>query len=559
MKVKNHALSSAQVFIPAVLPSFPASDSGHDPMNITDDLSSTQLLTQSERSRYEKFVDVDVEDTKELSSSETDSSSESSFEELQEKTAMNDSILGDPETDQLLVPPCPGSVTGSSDPGDEDSDSSEDSEDDDDPADGQDSEESDTELNTASTEHDMMMFVGHSDGSKPLLHDNDDDDTEMEAPVIAVTNGSTAKSAAKEDPSRRRSDTKSSIGEGELDAEVERNLLSQVVRDLHPHEKDLFGSQPFNNKGTTEVVLGIPNTNPVSDQPLKRKESDLFGQAPFSVKESFDSTASIASQKPIRIQVVSNPVPFVKPMPPVVPTDNLVSLASNITLNNKPASSTIPSRKMDAIQVKKDDSKPSAVVSSPPSSNNNAIPESASNLKESKKKSKEKESKLKIHVPTKLTKPKAIKLEEDDDDADGLIVDDDNELEVTKKSQQKDSKTKFSLVNKSSKDKRKEKEKSSKDKKKDKKDKEDKEKSKEEKRARKEEKVKDKKKEEKMDKKRDKSRDKKSSKNSEAALLSSPTSSGPHAGKTGKPDIGSVGGFANMSFEDAVEEMPIKS
>jgi hypothetical protein len=581
MKIKNHASSSsAQVFIPSFVDSVTSqlnTDLGQDQVNVSDDLTSTEALTQTERSRYEKFVDIDVEDTKE-SSSDSEDFSESSFEELQERTAMNDSILGDPETDQLLVPPCPGSVTGSSDPGDDDSDSSIDSDDEDKLIHGQDSEESATEVNISSTDQDMMMFVGHSDGSKPLLHDNDDEETEMEPHQTTVTNGALEKSVPLDDQSRRRSDTKSS-GEVDLDAEVERNLLSQIVRDLHPHEKDLFGSQPFNNKGTTEVVLGIPPSQPTATQSNEqqtkapRKESDLFGQAPFSVKDSFESTASISSHKPIRIQVTSNPVSFLKPLSAsvVVPTDKLVSLASNLSLKNTPTtvsllSSTVTpsSQKLDATvpTTKESCPKTTTVLTSPPSSSSNSvtIPESVSNVKDSKKKVKEKESKLKIHVPTKLTKPKAIKLEDDDDDADGLIADDDNDLlEVSKKSQQKESK-KFSLVNKSSKDKFKEKKDKIKDKMKEKpkkKDKEDKEKSKEEKRARKEEKEKVK-----ADKiKRDKSKDKKSSsnKNSEVALLS-PTTSTPSGVKTTKPDIGSVGGFANMSFEDAVEEtMPIKN
>ena len=560
--------SSVQVLIPSVLSTcsstaVPVADLLEDP---SDELScSTKLVTQSERKRYEKFVDVDVdvEDVKGSSSSESESDS-SVHEDIVERNAMNDSILGDPETDQLLVPPCPGSVTGSSDPGEDedDSDSSFESDEEEDTAD----HNSDEGELLMDTDQDMTMFVGHSDGSKPLLHDNDDEENELsESP--GLLNGSLPRRHDVKEIARRRSDTKSS-GEGELDAEVERNLLSQVVKDLDTREKDMFGSQPFNDKETTDV-LGLhpmpPTCNDKSRNMKSARESDLFGQEPFSIQDNFETAASsITSNNPIRIQVLSNPPPK-----PVVPTDNLVSLASGLSL--KTTNPSIP-----VLIIPNSTSNTDAILCTPVKNDLISPQKNASFLtstprgqqiplkdKDSKKKSKEKESKLKlIHVPSKLTKGKAIKLDEDDDDADGLIADQDEDQDTSGKLKLKESSSsskKFSLVNKSSKDKEKKKEKK----------KDDKKETKEEKRARKEEKMKaaDKKKEEKLKEKRDKSKEKgkeKKSKNSEPLLLSSPTGTAGviasiSSRSSSKPDIRSVGGFANMSFEDAAEETPVKS
>lgn len=544
---------------------------------------------------------------------------------------MSDSILGDPATDQLLVPPCPGSVTGSSDPGEEEgngsssessSASSESDSDDSDSGDckstGNNDADIENETHANCEDEDLMSFMGHSDGAKPLLHDNDDEDGEGPDDLLSSTKhtsfDSHSHSHLKQPPQatipnnniqvihHRRESDKSSGGDVDLDAEVERNLLTQVVRDLSTNEKDLFGSQPFNQK-TVDVIdqskmegdlvhrlsyhqvqqppseQGAAKNDPFGQTPFSSvpSESDHFDVKPLGAVKTTNPSATITSSNPIRIQVVSNPPP-----PAIPPLPSMQAIAAtkstemavanvprkaNVCQDDKRIPDTLPKPDLDKrgswVLSSNKNVRPGATVyvwedpaNKEVQSTDQVILPTRKGKKDEKKKSKEKESKLKIHVTSKLTgkgkSVKAIKLEEDDDDADGLIGADDDEdvstkvlggstkkgvLTGDKKEKKKDKEEKKTKDRKQKEDKKEKckdrEEKERKKLEKEQKEKEDKLKSKEEKRARKQSEKKDK-------KERDKSRSKGQPKTSPSVVPST--------------DVSSVGGFANMSFEDAIDE-----
>jgi len=594
---------------------------------------SSDLLPQKERSKYEEFVD-DIEDAKveDSSSSSSISEGDSSLEEDavgRVNMIMSDSILGDPATDQLLVPPCPGSVTGSSDPGEEEGDgsssespsaSSDSDSDDSDSGDckstGNHDADIENETHANCEDEDLMSFMGHSDGAKPLLHDNDDEDGEGPDDLLSSTKHTSfdSHSHLTQPPQgtipnnniqvihHRRESDKSSSGDVDLDAEVERNLLTQVVRDLSTNEKDLFGSQPFNQK-TVDVIdqskmegdlvhrLSYHQVQqPLSEQVAAR--NDPFGQTPFSSvpseSDNFDvkllgavkttnPSATITSSNPIRIQVVSNPPPpAIPPLPSmqaIAATKSTeitvanVARKANVCQDDKQIPDTLPKPDLDKhgswVLSSNKNIRPGATVyvwedpaDKEVQSTDKVILPTRKGKKDEKKKSKEKESKLKIHVTSKLTgkgkSVKAIKLEEDDDDADGLIGADDDEDMSTKvaagstsksvktsdkkdkKKDKEDKKTKERKHKEDKKEKWKDREEKERKKlEKEQKEKEDKLKSKEEKRARKQSEKKEK-------KERDKSRSKGERKTSASLVPGT--------------DVSSVGGFANMSFEDPIDE-----
>ena len=505
---------------------------------------------QADRSKYEKFVD-DVEEmlnTVVISSS----SSESSLSETTDRVAINDSILGDPETDRLLVPPCPGSVTGSSGQGEDNSSDDDTSTSEDESVQSKDSEAEDlphtgqvaSANNVQGGLNNDIIFMGHSDGSKPLLHDDEDEECDDQSTAGGMLRVRVS--------IETRMD---SVNEMDLDAEVERNLLPQIVRDSRPDDsKDLFGSQPFDDEAV--CVLEAPR------MPEATRFEDLFGATPFSGQST--TTTATVFDTPVQesnschlqqnasaivlnppVTSTSNSMHKVKSSPSALignkkasaPTSTLTSstaptTAATVTTatattvsSTTTATSTTPASSASPL-AEHPPSKPVICIKSKVTSIDVSSSVSTGAKDHFKKKNKEKEAKLKSHVTSKLTgKGKTFKLDEDDDDADGLIADEEEDATTCLSS-------KVHVVDESGKDVKKEK-------KKDKKDKEKKDK-REDKRLKVEKKKEDKKKEDKKHHQRDKSRDGKKESKSKSSSVG--------------PDVGSVGGFANMSFEDASEE-----
>lgn len=242
-----------------------------------------------DRSMYEKFVD-DF-DGKRSSSSSSDSLSGNS--DVAERVAINDSLLGYPETDQLLIPPCPGSVTGSSGGSrpDDDRDSIGSACDIINSEAGQNSDSDDHEdeiIAVIDSSQNDQLFVGHLEGSKHLLSDTDCcSDSDGESRRIAIL--------SKGVPQLEMINL--NANEKDLDAEVERNLLCQVIRDKDPagpKQQDLFGSKPF-----TETSAKVAKT--ISSAPSGQ---DLFGAAPFSL---LNTTPQI-TQAPVTVSVVQKSI-----------------------------------------------------------------------------------------------------------------------------------------------------------------------------------------------------------------------------------------------------------
>ena len=375
------------------------------------------------------------------------------------------------------------------------------------------------------------------------------------------------------------------VNEAELDAEVERSLLPQIVRDSRPADsKDLFGSQPFDDDAV--CVLEAPR------MPEAIPFEDLFGATPFSGQSSSAATAaastSTAAAAAATASLLSTGVPAAAPslafdapvhresnschpQPSTAATSAAIVLnppvtsSSNSMYTSKCSPSTVIGNKATVAPVAlgavagataataatvaaaaaaaaatggesggtSQQGKPvtfmkvSAVESEDTCSNScSAVAKAAAHavIASTKDHHSKKKSKLKSHVTTKLTKGKgkAFKLDEDDDDADGLITDEEEDVATCLSGAVE------VMVDESGKDVKKEK-------KKDKKDKEKKDKL---------ERLKvEKKKEDEKAKShtRDKSRDGKKDTSYKAR-------------STCTPDIGSIGGFANMSFEDASEE-----
>ena len=345
-----------------------------------------QRPTAEERSKYEKFVDYEEQDFYSSSDcSSCDNRSDGIGSDVTEEvhvTLAQDSILGDPDTDQLLaVPPGPpGSVTGSSIGGpDRDSIGSAsdilktDTVDDEErSADGDghvnnssseasnSSEEQSSSDETTDNDQEMdgkhslvtnqqqrpqhvtrvqiktagprnsndIMFVGHADGNKPLLFDNDDyeegddfsntdkenvaaanssanllidinDDFSQGLNSLPVTELSSIQLVQKANavnvrrnsensnksidihPASRQVRKASSITNAsdlDLDAEVERNLICQVIKDSSENaiNQDLFGSRPFDTSTVTihselnqhSLPISSTNSNLIKSQPV---------------------------------------------------------------------------------------------------------------------------------------------------------------------------------------------------------------------------------------------------------------------------------------------------
>lgn len=458
---------------------------------------------EADRSKYETFID-DVEEMINTVAISSSSSESSLSETTTDRVAINDSILGDPETDRLLVPPCPGSVTGSSGQGEDNSSDEDTSSSEDESVESRDSEEDDLPesgqvINVVNVQSgNDIIFMGHSDGSKPLLHDDEDDEVDEQSGINRV---------------RVSIETRmDSVNEMDLDAEVERNLLPQIVRDSRPDDsKDLFGSQPFDDEAV--CVLEAPR------MPEATRFEDLFGATPFSGQSTTTTTTTNTTATVFDAPVLreNNSCHLQQNASAIVLNPPVTSASNSMHKVKSSPSSLIGNKKTSSL-----DTSTKAVICI--KSKVTSIDVSSTGVKDHiKKKNKEKEAKLKSHVTSKLTKGKGFKLEEDDDDADGLIADEEEDATCLSKGHS---------VDESGKDVKKEK-------KKDKKDKEKKDK-REDKRLKVEKKKEEKKKEEKKHQQRDKSKDGKKESKSKSSSVA--------------PDVGSVGGFANMSFEDASEE-----
>lgn len=446
-----------------------------------------------DRSKYEKFVDDFDEKRSSTSSSSSDSLSGNS-DIVESRVSINNSLLGYPETDQLLIPPCPGSVTGSScgsRPDDDDdcdsigsacdilgSEVERDS----------DSEDHDEEIvAVVHTTQNDQLFVGHLEGSKHLLSDTDcctDSDDGGSHHICAQAQEITAATDM----------IALNSCEQDLDAEVERNLLCQVIRDEdqgNGKQQDLFGSKPFTESSANVTETGsIPTLG-----------QDLFGAAPFSLLDASKECAH---------HVMKPPVAAV--LPPRL-AQNIVVLPTSAVLANR---SREPTHQVTLVEAGNDHT----IVRRKSSAEAASVSLSKVIL-----------SKKKDAVKKKLKQdPKKKELtQSDEEEVDGLLKDDDDEdgaammatsglkSKEKKKTKVKDEKKKEEKVKEKKKD-EKVKEKKE-EKKKD-------EKVKEKKEEKKKDEKKGKKKEEKKSSKRDKSRD--------ATVHCS--------------------GFANLSFEDQTEE-----
>ena len=453
-------------------------------------------MALEDRSKYEKFVDHDFEGNPRSSSSSSNSVSGES--DIVERVAINDSLLGNPETDQLLIPPCPGSVTGSSGGSrpDEDRDSIGSASDimESDAGHDSDSDHEDEEMMIAVVDgaQNDQLFVGHLEGSKHLLSDTDcysDSDGESRRVAAATESKVTT---------QMESITLNSSGtEQDLDAEVERNLLCQVIRDKDQgvrgvKQEDLFGSKPFTetSANVAKNISSVPSSSsslPSSSSSLPPQSSvpvsngqDLFGAAPFSL---LDTPSQVTRPAPITLPVTPKTVmPVVRsrsrdlvPPPQVVPID-----AATDPVRRKSSAETSSVSSLKGIQKKKQET--------------------------GKKKLKQDPKKKEI-------------TQSDEEEIDGLLNNDDDDEDGTM----------IATSSSSLKSKDKKKSKGKEEKKE--------EKVKKEKKEEKKDKKEDKKKDEKKEKKKDRKEEKKSSKRD----------------KSKDPVVKGCSGFANLSFEDQTE------
>lgn len=617
--------------------------------------------------RDEEFEENDsLDDFSSSCSSDDDAAAEpDSPDPLLHVVTIDDTILGDPETDQLLAVPSepPGSVTGSSlgpdrdsigsasdimrDPDDEDED--EDDRDDTDEPDGDDEEDRQVTTIEKNPSRRMslvqvtndIMFVGHLDGNKPLLHDNDDDDESSHGDdkeneddlfntnTVGVSlelnavnyNFPSHQNALRRDSTHsndgsvnaiQRTQKSHSITNGsdlDLDAEVERILICQVIKDTNESNRsnqDLFGSKPFDqetvkvhselNKNIVQVINQAPKPLfvapvlpakqqeapvqlPVLPQPAlqrlpsqklepKTKVQDLFGAVPFTAKK----VALAGTSDPPRIVQTGSLVG------PALPTNLDRNATSDVTTSNiypilPPALQSInvavptvlarvkPLLPMESILDT--DNPPLIPVAPKVVTKVNPETASLSSIQSSTSKpeslAKNKDKKKEKQLTNKVQKAyKVDKLEDDDDDVDGLIADDDQDEDAglglmgiagsvlsKEKSKEKKDKKEKKEKKEKSKDKKEPKEPKSKEKK-EKKDKKEK---------LKDEDGKDVKKDKKRDKSKEKHKEKpekKSDKKDKAAKTLLPGAVG--AGALANLDVSSGGGFANMSFEDHTED-----
>lgn len=466
------------------------------PSHPSHDSSSNKAIQVpiEDRSMYEKFID-DF-DGKRSSSSSSDSLSGS---DISERVVINDSLLGNPETDQLLIPPCPGSVTGSSGgsrPGDDDDRDSIGS--------ACDIIDSDAEHAGDSDDHEALiavvdnaqndqLFLGHTEGSKHLLSDTDCcSDSDGESRPISGTQSKVT----------HQLEMITISSEQDLDAEVERNLLCQVIKDKDPSgvkQQDLFGSKPFTETSAKVVKLIPPPQRPS----LPSSGQDLFGAAPFALVKP---PSSQVIKPPVAVNVVQKSV-----VSPQISTSRVRDL--------------VPSQQVPIVEIEPSVVRRKSSVETTSVSSSKGILQSKQKQKETVKKKLKQDPKKKEITQSDEEEVDGLLNDDEDDDAGGIG----GSMMAAAASSGLGSKSgimksvKESSKKKSSKEEKVKKEEKMKEKKEDKK--------KDEKKKEKDELKKldsKKKKEEKKSSKRDKSRD--------------------------NTKVQQCSGFANLSFEDQTEQ-----
>ncbi|KAI1303686.1 AP2-associated protein kinase 1 [Halotydeus destructor] len=592
-------------------------------------------VVNKDRSKYEKFTDDEVDANAGISSSEYSSDMDftpPSPDQLVERVTINDSMLGDAATDQLLAVPgdLPGSVTGSSLGGrdsigsasdiidsDDSSDLNDDADDDadDDKETSEEDSEDDDQDDVAESSGQMkphhvtrlqvssdLVFIGHGDGDKPLLIDNDDEDEEdesvikqhsktpllVEVDVVEERNVLNLEVVERTDQVVSRKNSRVTNGSDiDLDAEVESNLICQVIRDISDTNatQDLFGSKPFDQQ-TVKVHSEYAKKTPVvkgdSGQREKKEKRengqisahDLFGATPFDAP-SVPPKAVQAIRPPVppksdrvvaATQLIAGataapppslPAPLVLPLtivkkrstssPPAVQLTNQSKVAVDSKLIAAISSETLPvpvSRLESNIQptlapeIKLptlDDIGLSA----------NIVSNLTSKVQLPKLKDKDKKDKKLKVVTSKISKAyKVDHLEVDDEDVEGLMMAEDDYADDETNGLQAEKSKKSAVMSSVSLMRGKEKKEKKKDKKEKESKREQKEKEKERKEKEREKKDKIKEKDDVKKMKRDKSKEKnaKSSKSVGSKEVQNTL------------DISTGGGFANLSFEDAAEE-----
>ncbi|RWS25733.1 AP2-associated protein kinase 1-like protein, partial [Leptotrombidium deliense] len=429
-------------------------------------LSLTNKIANEDRSKYEKFIDDDdYERSSSSSSSMCDSRSDN-------EVVLLDDVknLTDEETDHLVPPEPRGSVTGSSnghgdhdsigsasdlrdDGADDEDDDEEECEDDDEEEENNDDDdiEEDSrqvtmiEVNQGSQSQHVVrinihakgandVLIGHLDGHKPLLDDHDDEeDSDGDSRHIPLTETSEKPNLLDIDYecNDKRVAIPISGSEEDLDAEVERNLIGQVMRDTeckhHLANQDLFGSMPFDQQTAKAHEFAEQNVvNKISHQKqqyanklskIEQKEflthtqqQDLFGATPFASSSSNNTSVDRKAQINLDNQTTDVKLVAKSVIKPPVPVKS-----AKVTEIAATASAAIVKIKQTNLE----------------SNSDIGCVETNTNLdskSDSTSKTKNKVTKTK-NISSKVVK--AYKVEEVDDDVDGLLLTSDQEDELT--------------------------------------------------------------------------------------------------------------------------------
>lgn len=340
-----------------------------------------------------------------------------------------------------------------------------------------------TQIISTDTDH----LIGHHDGHKPLLDDDDEDDRQgsalsaTEPDIFAAAPFKLPLKRGDKDDLYAEYDKPKPVNanliestEDEVDEEVARNLLAQVAKDSIPGPEDLFGSKPFGEaqiRAQEQQQLADlfnqdfepPNSSsfiqalqldsnlvrlqfpPSSDVMVHNKLPNihLMSQVPINFAENtqpvrirppnFEQfkeppnpvTISEGFHKSQNSQDLFGSVPFSISNLPISQPVNSVSIPANTSTKLICAATSKPAIPPKSSKVM------SSMSSKPAISQRSPSPEKELPIKPLKTKSKSKV----------LKASKKYEVDEDDDDIDGLISNENDDEEQKPKSKHKDKKS----------------------------------------------------------------------------------------------------------------------